>query len=424
MRNLLFVLSILFSFTSNSQEFDTFFINKTLRVDYIFSGNSNQQTIAVDQLNELPQWAGRKHNLSKSHLDGNGQIAMYNLQSGECIYKNTFSTLFQEWLTTDEAKTTSKSFENVFLLPFPKEKARIEVSLNSKSGIYNTIMSHIVDPSDILIHKKGYQDVTPYSIIHQGKENTKAINVVILAEGYKANEMDSFRKYARETVQQTLSYEPFNSYKDNFNFYLVESLSKESGLSVPRNGIWKSTAFNSHFDTFYSERYLTTSHVKSIHDALAGIPYEHIIILANTDVYGGGGIFNAYTLTTTGHKDFKPVVVHEFGHSFAGLADEYFYESDVLDNTYEHSIEPWEQNISTLVSFDSKWKDMLLPQTPVPTNLRDSLKYPIGVYEGAGYSAKGIYRPSVDCRMKTNTYDRFCPVCQQAIEQLILFYIK
>ena len=349
---------------------------------------------------------------------------MYNLQSGECIYKNTFSTLFQEWLTTDEAKTISKSFENVFLLPFPKEKARIEVSLNSKSGIYNTTMSHIVDPSDILIHKKGYQDVTPYSIIHQGKENTKTINVVILAEGYKANEMDNFRKYARETVQQILSYEPFNSYKDNFNFYLVESLSKESGLSVPRNGIWKSTAFNSHFDTFYSERYLTTSHVKSIHDALAGIPYEHIIILANTDVYGGGGIFNAYTLTTTGHKDFKPVVVHEFGHSFAGLADEYFYESDVLDNTYEHSIEPWEQNISTLVSFDSKWKDMLLPQTPVPTNLRDSLKYPIGVYEGAGYSAKGIYRPSVDCRMKTNTYDRFCPVCQQAIEQLILFYIK
>ncbi len=424
MRNLIFFLLFVFPFASQSQEFDTYFVNKTLRIDYIFSGNSEKQAIAVDQLNELPQWAGRKHNLSKSQLEGNGQIAMYNLQSGDCIYKNTFSTLFQEWITTDEAKVITKSFENVFLLPFPKEKVMVEISLRDRYGKYDTKMNHIVDPSDILIHKKGYKDITPYSIIHKGKENTKTINVAILAEGYKADEMDSFRKYAEETVQQILSYAPFDKYKDSFNFYLVESPSKESGLSVPRNGIWKNTAFNSHFDTFYSERYLTSSRVKDIHDVLAGIPYEHIIILANTDVYGGGGIFNSYTLTTTGHKNFRPVVVHEFGHSFAGLADEYFYESDALDNTYEHNIEPWEENISTLVNFDSKWKDMLLPQTPIPTNISDSTKYKIGVFEGAGYSAKGIYRPSVDCRMKTNTCKEFCPVCQRAIEHLILFYIQ
>lgn len=425
MRNFFFLLLILlFSFNSHSQEFDTYFANKTLRVDYIFSGNSQKQIIAVDQLNELPQWAGRKHHLSESFLEGNGQIAMYSLKSEECIYKNTFSTLFQEWLTTDEAKEITKSFENVFLLPFPKEKVKVEISLRNRYGNYDTKMSHIINPADILIHKKGYKDVTPYSIIHQGKENSRAINVAILAEGYKINEMDSFRKYAEETVQQILSYEPFNKYKDNFNFYIVESPSKESGLSIPRNSVWKNTAFNSHFDTFYSERYLTTSHVKDMHDALAGIPYEHIIILANTNVYGGGGIFNSYTLTTTGHKDFKPVVVHEFGHSFAGLADEYFYENDALDNTYEHNIEPWEQNISTLINFDSKWKEMLLPQTPIPTNLNDSIKFKIGVYEGGGYSSKGIYRGSIDCRMKTNTYNKFCSVCQKAIEQLILFYIK
>lgn len=424
MRNLVFLSCFLLSIICQSQNFDTYFVDKTLRIDYIFSGNSENQTISVDQVNELPQWAGRKHNLSNTLLDGNGQITMYNLQSGECIYKNTFSTLFQEWVTTDEAKTITKSFENVFLLPFPKEKVKVEITLRSKDGEYKTKISHLVDPSDILIRKKGYKDITPYSIIHKGKDNVKSINVAIVAEGYKADEMDSFKKYAEETVLQILSYTPFNKYKDNFNFYIVESASKESGLSIPRNGIWKNTAFNSHFDTFYSERYLTTSHIKDLHDALAGIPYEHIIILANTDVYGGGGIFNSYTLTTTGHKDFKPVVVHEFGHSFAGLADEYFYESDVLDNTYEHNIEPWEQNITTLVNFDSKWKDMLALQTPIPTNLSDSTKYKIGVFEGAGYSAKGIYRPTIDCRMKTNTYNKFCPVCQRALERLILFYTK
>lgn len=425
MRNILFfIVFSLFPLILKSQEFDTYFVNKTLRIDYIFSGNSEKQAIALDELNELPQWTGRKHNLPQSHLDGNGQIVVYDLQSGKCIYKNTFSTLFQEWISTDEAKTITKSFENVFLLPFPKEKVRVEISLRDRYNKYTTAMSHIVNPTDILIHKKGYNNITPHSLIHKGKENKKCINIAILAEGYQVNEMNIFRKYAEETVKQILSYKPFNKYKDNFNFYIVESPSIDSGLSVPRQNIWKRTAFGSHFDTFYSERYLTTSRVKDLHDILAGIPYEHIIILANTDVYGGGGIFNSYTLTTTGHKDFKPVVVHEFGHSFAGLADEYFYESDVLDNTYEHSIEPWEQNISTLINFDSKWKDMLLPQTSIPTNLNDSTKYSIGVYEGAGYSSKGIYRSSIDCRMKTNTYKEFCPVCQRAIEQLILFYIK
>ena len=152
-------------------------------------------------------------------------------------------------------------------------------------------------------------------------------------------------------------------------------------------------------------------------------PYEHIIILANTDVYGGGGIYNSYTLTTAHHPMFKPVVVHEFGHSFGGLADEYFYEDDVMTDTYPLDVEPWEQNISTQVNFASKWKDMLPLGTPIPTPIAERKKYPVGVYEGGGYSAKGIYRPAYDCRMKTNGYPEFCPVCQRAIRRMIEFYV-
>lgn len=163
--------------------------------------------------------------------------------------------------------------------------------------------------------------------------------------------------------------------------------------------------------------------MKAIHNALAGIPYEHIIILANTDVYGGGGIYNSYTLTTAHHAMFKPVVVHEFGHSFAGLADEYFYEDDVMTDTYPLDVEPWEQNISTRVNFASKWEDMLAPNTPVPTPATQHQSYPVGVYEGGGYSAKGIYRPAFNCRMKTNEYPEFCPVCRRAIQRIIEFYV-
>ena len=424
MRKLLFLLFSLSSITATSQNFNHFFEDKTLRIDYIFAGNTQNQIIALDQLYELPQWAGRKHNLSKNILAGNGQIKVYDLSSGELIYTNSFSTLFQEWLTTTEAITTNRSFENVYLVPFPKEKVRIETSLRDHDGSYKILTSHIVDPKDILIHKKDNSDLFTYSLIHKADKNEKSINIAILAEGYTSDNMDDFRKHAEQTVNQILSYKPFEKYKSNFNFYVVESLSKESGVSVPREGNWKNTAFKSHFDTFYSDRYLTTNRVKDIHNVLAGIPYEHIIILANTNTYGGGGIYNAYTLTTTEHKYFKPVVVHEFGHSFAGLADEYFYENDALNETYSLDQEPWEQNITTLKEFNNKWSSLLPSQTPIPTNIGDSTRYRVGVYEGAGYKAKGIYKSSIDCRMKTNTCQEFCPACQKAIEERILFNIE
>jgi len=422
---LLFITVCLSTVSIYAQKFEEYFTEKALRIDYIFSGDHASQTIALDHLNELPQWAGRRHNLSQLLLDGNVQIKMTNLKDNACIYMDAFSTLFQEWQGTDEARVVRKSFENSFLLPFPKEKVEVEVKLRDKQGHYNTAIKHIVDPSDILIKKLGRKNIPAYTLIHQGGPVDKCVNVAILAEGYKPSEMEKFREYAKITCEQIFTHSPFNKFKDKFNFYAVETVSEDSGVSVPRANDWKQTAFSSHFDTFYSERYLTTTNVKDIHNAIAGVPYAHIIILANTDVYGGGGILNAYTLTTTGHVDFKPVVVHEFGHSFAGLADEYYYDGgDVLDQTYSHNVEPWEPNITTLIDFSSKWKDMLKSGTPVPTDIKMADKYPLGVFEGAGYSSKGIYRPVVDCRMKTNTCKDFCLVCQRAIERLIKFYTE
>lgn len=220
------------------------------------------------------------------------------------------------------------------------------------------------------------------------------------------------------------SHEPFKKLKDKFNIVAVASPSEDSGVSIPGQGKWKSTAVSSHFNTFYSDRYLTTSRVKSIHNWLAGIPYEHIIILANTDTYGGGGIYNSYTLTTAHHPDFQPVVVHEFGHSFGGLADEYAY-TETPSPQYPYEVEPWEPNITTLIDFDSKWKDMIPEGTAIPTPVATEnadLYTKVGVYEGAGYTQKGLYRPTTECRMKINEAPAFCPVCQRALERLINFY--
>ena len=416
------ILCFCTSIGSFAQNFADYFQNKTLRVDYIFTGDATQQAIYLDELSQLPTWAGRQHHLSELPLEGNGQIIVKDLASKQCIYKTSFSSLFQEWLSTDEAKETAKGFENTFLLPYPKQPVEVEVTLYSPRKKRLATYKHIVRPDDILIHKRGVSHVTPHRYMLQSGNEKDCIDVAILAEGYTEKEMDIFYQDAQRTCESLFSYEPFRSMKGKFNIVAVASPSTDSGVSVPRKNQWKQTAVHSHFDTFYSDRYLTTSRVKAINAALAGIPYEHIIILANTEQYGGGGIYNAFTLTTAHPPNFRPVVVHEFGHSFGGLADEYFYDEDVMNGLYPLNIEPWEQNITTRINFASKWEDMLTKATPVPTPVADKDKYPIGVYEGGGYSAKGIYRPAFDCRMRTNEYPPFCPVCQRAIQRIIEFY--
>ena len=234
--------------------------------------------------------------------------------------------------------------------------------------------------------------------------------------------MQTFVDDAKAAMEALFAHEPFKSMRDRFNIIAVKSPSTDSGTSYPSKGVWKNTALHSHFDTFYSNRYLTTLSLKDLHNWLAGTPYEHIIVLVNTDEYGGGGILNSYNLSMTHHRMFRPVVVHEFGHSFAGLADEYAYEAEQIP-MYPHDIEPWEQNITTLKDFHGKWKNLIKKKPPIPTPLSKD-KSIIGAFEGAGYSLKGVYRPMQDCRMRTNDTPEFCAACRLALTKLIDFYTK
>ncbi|MBW9199304.1 peptidase M64 [Bacteroidales bacterium SW299] len=425
-RHLLAAICIgLSAFAGQAQNFDDYFVNKTIRADYIFSGNSEAQAICLDELSSLPQWAGRRHHLSELPLAGNGEIEMKDKASGKIIYRTSFSSLFQEWICEAEAKKVTRGFENTFLIPFPKNTATVTIRLKDVYHKETASLTHEIDPKDILIHQRGDEaSITPHRYLLKSGSEENCIDIAILAEGYTKEETELFYKDAQTACEALFSHEPFKKLKSRFNVVAVFSESKDSGVSIPRQNEWKKTAVSSHFDTFYSDRYLTTRSVKAIHNWLAGIPYEHIIILANTDTYGGGGIYNSYTLTTAHHPMFKPVVVHEFGHSFGGLADEYAYDA-APSPQYPYSIEPWEQNITTLADFDAKWKDMVEPGTPVPTPAQTdkSLIYTkVGVYEGAGYTQKGIYRPTTECRMKINEAPVFCPVCQRALEKLIRFY--
>lgn len=381
--------------------------DKTLRVNYTFSGNSKEARIYLDDLNVIDGWAGRRVNLKDLYLEGNGQILMTDEATGDTLYRNAFSTLFQEWQNTEEATQVDRSFENVFLLPMPNQKVVVEVKLTDNYNKVAAKLKHTVDPQDILIRRIGLNP-PEWKYLHQGGSPEKCIDVVIVPEGYTADQMELFHKDAGIAVNSLFSHEPFKTFQDRFNILAVELASKDGEVSVPKEGLWTETALSSHFSTFYSDRYLTTLRLRQLHDKLAGVPYEHIIILANTDVYGGGGIFNSYTLTTAHHAQFAPVVVHEFGHSFGGLADEYYYD-DQYEQYYNSDTEPWEPNLTTKVDFDSKWKDMM-PEA--------------GLYEGGGYMSKGVWRGFPDCRMKTNSYHEFCPVCRRSLERIIRFYTE
>lgn len=417
---------ILYTVSLNAQEFKDFFTDKTLRIDYTFGGNVNNQNIYVDQLNVIPGWYGKRQRLTELPVEGNGQITVRDKKSGMVIYRNSFSTLFQEWLSYDEAKTNKKSFENVFLVPFPKDSVVVTVDLRNNRRQIMASLSHIVAPKDILIKHIGENDITPFTTLQQAKNTARCIHIAYIAEGYQKSEMDTFLKDAREAMDALFIHEPFKSRRDCFNIIAVEAPSVDSGTSIPSENIWKNTALHSHFDTFYSDRYLTTLNLKDLHNLLAGTPYEHIIILVNTDKYGGGGILNSYNLSMTHNKWFHPVVVHEFGHSFAGLGDEYAYEFEQIP-MYPHDVEPWEPNLTTLVDFHNKWENLIQKGTKIPTPISKNEKIQfnkVGVFEGAGYSLKGVYRGCQRCRMLDNTTPEFCPVCRQAITRVIDFYTK
>ena len=402
------LLSAIVTCTS-AQGFNDWFEDRTLRLDYTFSGDNSQQQLYLDQLSSLPRWYGRRQHLAELPLQGNGQITVRDQASHQVIYRHSFSSLFQEWLSTDESKHTRKSFENVFLVPYPKKPVDITIELRDYHNRVSAAMTHCVDPTDILIRRTGERLVTPYVTLQQAADTSRCIHVAYVAEGYQQHEMGIFLEDCRAAMESLFRHEPFHQMQDRFNMIAVMSPSAESGTSWPAKGIWKNTVLGSHFDTFYSDRYLTTLHLKKLHDVLAGTPYEHIIILVNTDHYGGGGIYNSYNLTYAHGPQFRPVVVHEFGHSFGGLGDEYPYGDD--DPMYFPDTEPWEPNLTTKHDFSGKWEALVSEGRA-------------GLIEGGGYLSKGVWRGFENCRMRTNEEPEFCLVCRQALTRLIDFYTR
>jgi hypothetical protein len=446
-------------------DFNTYFLPMTMRLDYYHTGTKETEQYSFDEIYQEPVWAGPLDRIIDDTNLGEHLFEIFDFKSGTIIYSRGFCSIFGEWQTTDEAKKVSRTISESIRFPWPKDSIKVTISSRDPNNEFKKCWSVVLDPADKNIERcKTYPNLKSTALLISG-DIEKKIDVVILPDGYTQKEMKKFHKDAQRMLSTLFKVEPFKSNKTRFNVRTVDLLSNEKGIDDPQKSVFMDNVLSCSFNTFGSDRYVLTYNNKTVRKAAARVPYEHVCILVNTSKYGGGGIFNLYTTCASDNSWSDYIFVHEFGHSFGGLGDEY-YTSDVAYNEfYPAGLEPWEPNITRGTTTDQiKWKDMLAPDTPVPTSwnktefdthqneyleIRKYLKNnlfradsltkandlwvhdflrnqpylgKVGVFEGSGYASSGLYRPFLDCRMFTRSRTGFDPVCSRAIQKMIDLY--
>lgn len=401
--------------------FGQFFTDKTLRIDYLLAGNNQETTVYLWQLKEEPIWGGPHNNLVDPWNSGNYQFSLYDSASGQLLFRRGFSSLFEEYQGTNEAKEVPRAYPMTATMPYPLKPVRFQIDKRAyTTGEFEPLFTLDIDPRSYFIVHEPIDSCSITPLVDPGDPATQ-LDIVFLAEGYTMAEMPKFLDDARRISDYFLSVAPFSEYPEKITFWAVESPSAGSGVDIPGKKEYVNTGFNSSFYTFNSDRYLTTPDTWSMRDAAANAPYDQIIILNNSKKYGGGGFYNHYCQSTVDHELSEIVAIHEFGHAFGGLADEYVGGVN-YDGFYNLNLEPWEPNITTNIDFGSKWKSMIHDTIPLPTPRDSTYIEVVGMFEGGGYMAKGIFSPVMNCRMKDNSAKGFCPVCQQALRQKIRIY--
>jgi len=403
--------------------FDEYFTARTFRIDYMHTGNKDTELYSINKISIEPFWGGHRTNLIDTLRYGSYFFQAYDVASGKLIYSRGYSTLFAEWRTTAEAAVTTWSFAETVVMPLPRQDVRVEFLSRDKQGFFEKKFEYVVRPADPFVSAERTLEYPVFDVVVTGDPSVK-VDIVILPEGYKADELEQFREDCRKFTGILFSFSPYAEYKDRFNIRGVLAPSADSGSDIPPDSVWKKTILNSSYYTFNSERYCMTYDNKSVRDLAANAPYDQIYILLNSTRYGGGAIYNHYSMSVNSNLYAAKIFIHEFGHGFAGLGDEYYDASTSYIDFYPAGVEPWEPNLTTLVDFGKKWRHLVDKDTPVPTPDTEVYSSVTGVFEGGGYVARGVYRPAHDCLMNTFDGDTFCAACKEAIITMIRFYTE
>lgn len=488
MKNIIIpIMSFLFLFNSlYSQDFDKYFQDRTMRIDYYMIGDAKSNDIIIDQIYIYGTWAGSLNNLIDNFDNGTYYLKIYDKKSNKMIFSKGFDNYFREYQSTSEAiKGKKRVFHESAIIPLPKSDIFMTIEKRDSTLRMKEIFRTEINPSDIAINVDGLYDesIRIYDIHKSGNSHEK-VDIAVILDGYDPFEEIKVINDLQRFVKEFFSIEPFISNKDKFNIWGVFKPSPQSGVDEPRAGIFKKTAVETTFNSLGSERYLLTENNRVLRDIAASVPNDAIMIMVNSKRYGGGGIYNFYCTFTSDNQFFTYLLLHEFGHSFAGLADEYYSSATAYNDFYPKGLEPREPNITRLLNPKRiKWNDLLTKGIDIPTKwnkeqydnrdsewqkqrsvmnariaelkkndasdeeiyqaeqeyiakdksqseradelLKQNSNYgKIGAFEGAGYSSKGMYRPSVDCIMFSKGKKPFCKVCENTILKMINHYTE
>ena len=406
--------------------FDRYFTKGCLRADLHHTGIGDAEVYAIDALIREPHWAGNPRHLVDDMNLGEHIVRVFDLATNTLVFSMGYCSVYAEWATTDEALGGgAKTFHESLLIPWPKAPVQVRVEKRDGRNIFRSVFDFTVDPADYHITTESrYSHFKVKKVMENGDPGSK-VDIAILADGYRSDEIHKLENDVEKFMKIFFGVEPFRSRKSDFNVRLVRSISGESGVDNPRDSKYRDNLLGLTFNSLELDRYMLSMENRTIRDVAAKVPYDQIIILANEQKYGGGGIFRLYSTCVSDNEFDGYIFVHEFGHAFAGLADEYYSSEVAYNEMYPLDVEPWEPNITTLLDPGRiKWGHLIAGGTPLPTP-DDSLHAgSTGAFEGAGYSAKGLYRSSHDCIMKSKTLDGFCPACREAIERMIDFHTR
>jgi hypothetical protein len=441
-------------------------VPETLRVDYVHSGTDREEHFALSNVVLEGPWPGNPDRpIDESGL-GKYVVEVHAAADRRLLYSRGFASIFGEWRTTAEAKETARAFSETVRFPRPADKVSVSIHERQADRSLKKLWSVTVDPKDPLLDRAPFRGKA-WAVVENGPPARK-VDLLLLGDGYAATEMDKWHADARRMAELLFSFSPFKERRSDFNVWAVDTPAEESGVSRPSDDVWRRTPLRASYDAFGSERYVLALDNPRLRDVAAAAPYDFMEIVVNERKYGGGGIHGLYATVAADSAWAPYLFVHEFGHHFAGLADEY-YTSDVAYEKVPERPEPWEPN-ATADPKAAKWADLLTSGVPLPTpwpkaeyeKLQQEIQarrrkiradrrpeaemdelfreesrrsHPllagsahasaVGAFEGALYEAQGYYRPQANCMMFSRGNEQpFCAVCRRAIEGVIDAYTR
>ncbi len=469
--------------SENPPDFDEFFTGRTMRIDYHHVWEGKRELISLDRIYREGEWSGNRKKLKDPFKYGKYRVQLLTEKGDQLIFSRGFDSYFGEYITTDNAaKGTRKVYHETALIPYPKSRSTFIIIKYSPSGKSELLHKSVIEPESVdIIEEKPDSDIKVFNVHKSGPPATR-MDLVIVAEGYTREEEKKAEKDFNKVKSIFFSQEPYRSNRDKINIFGIFKPSEESGTDEPRVGKFRNTVLDTTFNSLGSSRYMLTEANKKLRDITATAPCDAIMIMVNSSRYGGGGIYNSFCTFTIDNEQVGYLILHEFGHSFSGLADEYYSSSVAYNEFYPRGTEPVEPNITALLDKTNvKWGGLIAKGTKIPTNWmkeefdrmneafskkRKEINLKIeklttsgaeksmilkakreiellmlkkeaenraffkrtgklgvtGAFEGAGYSSEGLFRPMVDCIMFTIGKKPYCTVCEKAVKDMITKY--